>query len=153
MNGARWRGRIGAAVLTAAIALPACGGDDEGEAEALSADDWTARADRYCTDGTQEAIALPLPASSREVGPDAAARAEIVATVRDGLLTLGRPGDIDSEQLDAFLGELETDIGQLEQSAEAGDGPVALDESAGVAANEMGLPGCAAFVNAIARTP
>lgn len=152
------------ALLAALLALSGCGleGDDEGgeavatTASPLEEEGWTARADRFCTDGTQEATALPLPTRSPEIAADTAARAEILATVRDGLLTLGRPDDVDEVDLNVFLAELDADIEQLSGPATAtsADGlSMALDESAGQAANELGLPGCAALSNAIARTP
>lgn len=156
MSTVPWRGLGAIALLAAVLALPACGDDEDAEAGQLSTEVWVARADRFCTDGTQEATALPLPGRPQQVAADAVARAEIVATARDGLLTLGRPEDIDGEDLDAYLAELGADmelLAQIAEGTESGGEYAQLDESAGLAASELGLAGCAAFANAIARTP
>ena len=147
---------------TAALALGACGGDDStsgGEAATVSPVDWQTRANGFCSDGTQEALALPLPTLSSEVGDDAGARAEIVITVRDGILPLARP-EGQEEQIQAYLDELTDDARLLveirDMAAQGGD-PTSLvaqvDESAGQAALALELEDCAAFSNAIARTP
>lgn len=152
-----------AAVTTAlAIALLAgCGDDEDAETvTAISAGDFVPLAEEFCTDGTEEATALPLPANAGAVAKDADARAEIVATVRDGLLTLGEPEGVDGESRTAYLVELETDIqqlGEIAAAARTGESYEELnatfDESAGAVAATIGLDACAAFSNAIARTP
>ena len=142
--------------LTALMALgPLAGcGDDEGSTTELDAETWAARADRFCTDGVQEATALPLPQKAKDVPADADARAAIVATVGDGIITLGSPEGVDAEALGIYIAELAADNAELTQAADSpAGGPILIDESAGQAANELGLEGCAAFSNAIARTP
>lgn len=155
--------RLLAATLLAVALIVAsgCGDDSEGDPGApLSADEWRDRADQFCSDAYQEATALPLPGSIKEVAPDAAARADIVGNVRDGLLTLGQPDGISSEDVSAYVDDLNADIDQLGQiSAAAEDGSLTpdlvaqLDESSGQLAAGLGLDTCASLSQAIARTP
>lgn len=152
--------RVSAIALAAIIAVAAgCGGDDAGD-EALTADEWRTRASSFCADGTQRATALPLPATRSSVAADAAKRAEIVTNVRDELTTLGQAEGIDAAEVEAYLARLGGDAELLRRisrvAAAGGDFQRLngrLDESAGQAANALELPDCAAFANAIARTP
>jgi hypothetical protein len=144
------------AALVAAASLAACGGEDS---ESLSLDQWRDRVAPMCSDGIQEAMAVPLPTSRRQVGEDSRAMAEIVLTVHDGILPLGLPdGEEDAAQ--AYLDQLAADAELLEEiaaAARAGEDFGALrdelDESAGRLALELDLEQCAAFANAVARTP
>ncbi|MFN8151561.1 MAG: hypothetical protein U0R24_10620 [Solirubrobacterales bacterium] len=153
--------RLAAALLVAVALLAAgCGDDEESTAGApLGADDWRARAEQYCSDAYQEATALPLPGKLSQVAQDASSRAEILATVRDGILTLGQPDGIDSDDVSAYVDALNADIAQLGQIADAAeDGTLTselaqLDEAAGQAAATIELDNCAALSQAIARTP
>jgi hypothetical protein len=149
------------ALLLLAVPLAACG-DEEGDvAEALpppSLEQWQARVDGYCSDGIQEAVALPLPTNSRQLPNDARARAEILITVRDAVLPLARP-EGKQDTVDSWLDELTADAEQLSElaaTAAAGGDFLSLepvDESAGAVALVLGLRECAALANAIARTP
>lgn len=150
-----------AALILASLLTVGCG-DDEGDGSVggpLSADAWRQRVNGFCADGYQEATALPLPQSAAQVGPDAVARAEILANVRDSVLTLGQPDGFDPEAVSGYIDELNADIdqlGEIAEAAEAGDpsaGPTQLDGSMGVAAAELGLDDCAALAETIARTP
>lgn len=152
---------IAAALISATLIAAGCG-DDEGDGSAggpLSADSWRQRVNGFCADGYQEATALPLPQGADRIGPDAVARAEILANVRDGVLTLGQPDGIDPAAVSGYVDELNADIdqlGEIADGAEAGDpsaGHTQLDESAGEAATALGLDDCAALAQAIARTP
>ena len=153
--------RLAAASLAALALLAAGCGDDGGSTSPgpLGADDWRDRVEQYCSDAYQEATALPLPGHVSQVAEDASARAEILATVRDGVLTLGQPDGIDSGDVSAYVDALNADIEQLGQIADAADdgtiNPEAaqLDEAAGQAAGAIGLDNCAALSQAIARTP
>ena len=136
--------------------------DDEGSvpAPALDGPSWSERASGYCRDGTEEAAALTLPSSPRQVAADADARIEILARVRDGIYTLGSPGGGDEALAAAYLEQLDADLDKLDAIAEAartgGDFQAAaaqLDESAGETADRLGLPDCVALAQAIARTP
>ena len=154
-----------AAVALLALALSGllggCGGGEEtGDPGApLSADEWRERAQGFCSDAYQEATALPLPSSTSEVAVDADSRAEIIGNVRDGLLTLGQPDGISSDDVSAYVDALNADISQLGQVAEDARGgqinpdSSQLDESAGQAAGTLGLDDCVALSEAIARTP
>ena len=149
----------GFAVLASIAALAAAGCGDEGGSRRPSPDEWAEKAGQLCSDGSQEAIALPLPASRSEVATDSAAMAEIVATVRDGILPLGLPAE-DEDLAAAYIDQLTADAKLLLDVSEAarrgGDYRTALsrlDESAGERARELGLDECAAFANAVARTP
>jgi hypothetical protein len=159
-HGRRLIGLAAAALATAGL-LGACGGDDDGSSpgEPVSEERWRSHAAGLCDAGTQEAVALPLPGNRREVAADARARAEILVNTRDQMMTLPPPEEI-ADEVDAYLGELDADIDLLSQTAEAarGDGDFRelinqMDESAGQAALELDLEECAAFANAIARTP
>lgn len=160
MDGPATRRFLAAALAILAVALSACGDDESSDAGGpLSADEWSERVQGFCSDGYQEATALPLPESVQQLEADAASRAEILANVRDSILTLGQPDGISSEEVGGYVDELNADIDQLAQiasAAEAGDpdaGTTQLDESAGQAASELGLDDCAALSQAIARTP
>lgn len=144
-----------AAVVVLATAIAVGCGDDPADPEPFSAAEWRERADQFCDEGAQDATALPPPGSRREIAEDASARAEIIATVRDGIVTLGTPDGIDDRQLTSYLVALEADVGKLEQLAEGGGsgGAAVIDETTGGIAGDLGLQSCAAFVNAVARTP
>ncbi len=161
MNRSLWCRGAAATLVLAALAISGCG-DGAGNGSSggpLSADAWRQRVNGFCGDGYQEATALPLPQSAARVGPDATARAEILASVRDSVLTLGQPDGIDPDAVSGYVDELNADIDQLgaiADAAEAGDpnaGHTQLDESAGQAAVDLGLDDCAALAQAIARTP
>ena len=150
-----------AAAAAVAVGLAACGGDDETTPQLPppSLAQWQGRVNAFCSDGIQEAIALPLPQTTEALGPDAQARAEILTTVRDAVLPLPQPPD-QAGEIDAWLAEIDADVKQLQQVAKAvvkGEDPLdlvgALDESAGQAALPLGLDQCAALSNTIARTP
>lgn len=152
---------LSALLAAAALAVAGCG-DDEGSDEPgapPSGDEWRQSVDGYCSDAYQEATALPLPTGIDELGPDAAARAEIVGNVRDSIVAQGQPDDIDSDAVGGYVDELNADIEQLSQISEdaaAGNpdaGTNQLDESAGEAASGLGLENCQALAQAIARTP
>lgn len=138
-----------------------CGEGGDGSAGGpLGADEWRDRADQFCSDGIQEASALPLPGSVAELADDAEARAEIDSTVRDGILTLGQPDGISSDDVSAYVDDLGSDIdvlGRIADAAAAGDDVTELngqlDESAGQLADGLGLDACVGLANAIARTP
>ena len=134
------------------LLLAACGDDDETTPTVISSDEWAVEVSTLCSDGRDDATALPLPTSKRQVAPDAEARARILVTVRDGIVKLGRPEDVNGVAYDAYLTELAADIDQL-QAVAGGDEAEPLDESAGQAALELDLEECAAFSNAVARTP
>lgn len=146
-------GRVAAlAAVAAALALGACGDDDETTTPQAGSEAWTADAEAICAEGSDEAIALPLPGSRKQVAADAGARAEILTTARDELAGLDVPEDVDEQALGDYIAELDADIEQL--AAISAGGPVEqLDESSGQIASELGLDECAAFANAIARTP
>lgn len=108
----------------------------------------------------ERATALPLPASRSAVAADAAKRAAIVTKVRDGLMTLGQAEGIDDHEVESYLARLGGDaelLQQISRVARAGGDfqrlNGRLDESAGEVANALELDDCAAFANAIARTP
>lgn len=151
--------RGAAATLVLATLIGAGCGDDEGDGSTggpLSSDAWRQRVNGFCGDGYQEATALPLPEGAAQVGPDAIARAEILANVRDSILTLGQPDGIDPGAVSGYIDELNADIdelGEIADAAESGAGQTQLDESAGEAATELGIDDCAALAQAIARTP
>lgn len=144
----RWLARLAAAAAALAL-LAGCGDDEEttGEGDAAT---WAAEANAICGAAVEEAIALPLPGSAGEVAADATARAGILTAVRDDVAALELPDDVDSGLLDAYIAELDADIGQLEGAERRAP---QLDESAGQAALELDLDECAALANAIARTP
>lgn len=153
------RGAIIAALLALPLGLAACGDDEGREPEPLDLEDWQARVSQLCSDGIQEATALPLPTTGAEVGPDARAMAEVVLTARDGILILATP-EGQEEAVAVYLSELSGDaelLLRVARKAERGEDyqtPLArLDESAGQAALELALQDCAAFANAVARTP
>lgn len=137
-----------------------CGGEsDSTGGGTLGADAWRERAVGFCSDALQEATALPLPQSRRELAADASARAEIVATLRDGLVGLGQPTDVSADDLGAYVDDLDADVDALSDLARAAksgagaEGSTPIDESSGQLANRLELPECAALSNAIARTP
>jgi len=149
----RW-GRIAGAcavlllVIVLIVRLLGSGGDDAGAAP--NGESWTGLANAYCADGIQEASALTLPASADQVAADASDRIEIVAAVRDGVYTLGDPGDADPELVDAYLAALDDDLSALDEirtAARKGEDYqsllAAFDESAGPIAAELGLDDCA----------
>jgi len=150
-----------ALALLLGIALAACGGDDE-EVPTLpppSLEQWQARVNGYCSDGIQEAVALPPPQTTRQVPEDSQARAAILIDVHDAVLPLAQPPD-QATQIDLWLGELEADaklLNKIAVKAASGLDYLTLagqvDESSGEAANELGLDQCAGLANAIARTP
>lgn len=148
-----WRS-WGAALAAAAamLLLTACGDDEETTPTVISADEWAVEASAFCGEGRRKATKLPLPTSKRAVAPDAELRVRILTKVRGDIIELGRPEDVNEVAYDAYLTELESDIDQL-QALAAGDDAEPLDESAGQAALELELDECAAFANAIARTP
>lgn len=160
MDGPATRRFLAAALAILAVALSACGDDESSDAGGpLSADEWSERVQGFCSDGYQEATALPLPESVQQLEADAASRAEILANVRDSILTLGQPDGISSDDVGGYVDELNADIDQLAQISDAAksgavDPSVAqLDESAGQAAGELGLDDCVALAEAVARTP
>lgn len=148
------------AALALAASLAACGGDD-GPTQAItpSLEQWQVRVDGYCSDGVQEAVALPLPTSSKQIPDDARARADILVTVRDAVLPLPRP-EGEEERINAWLDELTADadlLNRIASVAAADDDYLELisklDESSGELATELGLSDCATLAQAIARTP
>lgn len=156
-------GRLAAVAATLALAagVAACGDDDGVETPTLpppSLEQWQAKVNGYCSDGVQEAVALPLPTTTREVPADARARAEILVTVHDAVIPLPPPegkGDF----VDVWLEELSSDtdlLNEIARTAAADEDYLTLagelDESAGQAALTLGLDQCAALANAIART-
>jgi hypothetical protein len=157
--------RAVAVLLALAFVLPlaACGGDD-GEDQmttfpAPSLEQWQVRVDGYCSDGIQEAVALPLPRSTEELPDDARGRAAILITVRDAVLPLPQP-EGEGDTIDAWLTELTADarlLNEVASVAEAGDDYLdligELDESSGELAGELGLDSCVTLAQAIARTP
>lgn len=161
-SGPRRPRRLAALALAAAlVAVPAGCGDDE-EVPALpppSLEQWQARVNGYCSDGIQEAVALPLPTTTRDVPADARARAEILVTVHDAVIPLPPP-EGQSDFIDVWLEEISSDIDLLNEIARtaAANGDYLtqlgeLDESSGQAALTLGLDQCAALANAIARVP
>lgn len=137
-----------------------CGLSEDNPPEQLSDEEWVGRADGFCSDGIQEATALPLPSRRGDLAADAAQRAEIVTNVRDGLVTLGASDGIDEDAVTLYIGQLSADAQLLEKVSEAasagGDAQqlnAQLDESAGQAASSLGLADCATFASVIARTP
>lgn len=157
----RPRAIAAALALFAALSLAACGGDD-GEMTtfpAPSLEQWQVRVDGYCSDGIQEAVALPLPTSTKELPDDARGRADILVTVRDAVLPLPRP-EGEEETINAWLEELTADAQLLNEvaSVAAADGDyldliAQVDESSGELAAELGLENCVTLAQAIARTP
>jgi hypothetical protein len=143
-----------------AVGLAACGDDEEVPTlPPPSLEQWQARVNGYCSDGVQEAVALPLPQTTRQVPEDAQARASILLDVHDAVLPLAQPPE-QTTQINSWMGELDADAKLLKKiavKAAAGLDYLTLagelDESSGVAANELGLDQCAALANAIARTP
>ncbi len=156
----KWR--LAALLAVAALAAPlaACGDDEEAPTlPPPSLEQWQARVNGYCSDGIQEAVALPLPTTTRDVPADARARAEILVTVYNAVIPLPPP-EGKSDFIDVWLEELSSDTDLLNEIARtaAADGDYLtqlgeLDESAGEAALTLGLDQCAALANAIARTP
>ena len=152
--------RTRAALAAAALGIGGCG-DDEGDETGgpPSADEWRESVAGFCSDGYQEATALPLPEQLEQLGPDASARAEILANVRDSIVALGQPDGISSDDVGGYVDELNADIDQLPQIADdaaAGDpdaGQNGLDESAGEAAAGLGLENCRTLAQVVARTP
>jgi len=147
------------ALALVATALGAAGCGEDGGPQAPSLDEWADRVAQLCSDGTQEAIALPLPSTAKEVGTDSAAMAEIALTVRDGILPLGLP-EGNEDAASAYVDELSADaklLLEVSKTAKRGGDyltPLScLDESAGETALELGVDECAAFANAVARTP
>jgi hypothetical protein len=146
--------------LALLLTLAACGGDDEPEPPLRpSLEQWQLRVDGYCSDGIQEAVALPLPTSTKQLPNDARGRAEILVTVRDAVLPLPRP-EGEEEKIDAWINELTADAELLNEIASVAaadddylDLITSLDESAGQVAGELGLDDCAGLAQAIARTP
>lgn len=141
------------------LASSGCGGEEEAPTGPLSESDWQERAGGLCRDGMQDAAALPVPGSVAELARDAAARAEIVAGLREGLTSLGEPDGVSPNDLDAYLDDLSADVDALNALSKAagrgGDVRKAvrrIDESAGELATRLGQPDCAALSNAIART-
>ena len=154
MSGPATGPRLTVALLAIGAAMAfagGCGEDDE-TTSGLDADIWSASAEDACAAGSRDAIDLPLPSRKGEVAKDVEARAAILVSVRDELTALGTPEGIDGEALSAYLDQLELDIEKLEAVGLTGV-TQPLDESAGQAALELGLDECAAFANAIARTP
>lgn len=156
--------RATAAALIAALTIPlaACGGDDDGVADPLpppSLEQWQVRVEQFCSDGIQNAVAIPLPQSTRDIPDDARARAEILVTTRDAVLPLARP-EGEGETIEAWLTELTDDarlLNEIASVAAADDDYLDLlaqvDESSAGPASELGLDNCVALAQAIARTP
>ncbi len=118
-----------------------------------------AEASRSCSDGVQEAVALPLPADTSEIAVDAQSRAEILDRVYDGILATPRPPE-QEEDVAAYLEDLKGDVALLRRIRDeaAADQDTAglqaqVDESTGALALRLNLEDCAALANAIARTP
>ena len=146
-------GRLAAlAAVAAALTLGACGDDDETTTTEAGSEAWAADAEEICATAAEEAIALPLPQSKRQLREDAQARAELLTTAIDDLEAIDPPDDVDPELVGDYLAELEADAEQLRSTA-AGEDSRPIDESSGQIASELGLDECAAFANAIARTP
>jgi hypothetical protein len=159
----RW-GRIAAALLAlvAAIVLIVVlgpwGGDDA--ATATAGEGWGARANAYCADGIQEASALTPPSSATQAGADAAARIAIVATVRDGIYTLGEPAELDSAGHTAYVDSLTEDLDRLDEIRKAarsgGDYrqlSAGFEEASGEPVSQLDLDDCAEFAQAIRPPP
>jgi hypothetical protein len=157
--------RLTAAALAATFILPlaACGGGDDDDQMTTfpppSIEQWQARVDGFCSDGIQEAVALPLPRSTKELPDDARGRAEILVTVRDAVLPLPRPEGTE-DAVDAWLEELTADAELLNEIASVAaadddylDLIAELDESSAGPAAELGLDTCVTLAQAIARTP
>ncbi len=147
-------------VVGAAIILITSGDGGEAGAEAFTGETWAEQADGYCSDGLQEATALTPPSSARQVAADANARIAIVATVRDGIYTLGEPEDADQALAAVYVDQLNSDLDELAAIADAAKSggdyqslSAGFDESSGQTADRLGLADCAAFSEAIARTP
>ncbi len=124
-----------------------------------SLEQWQARVNGYCSDGIQEAVALPLPETTRQVPEDAQARAAILVDVHNAVLPLAQPPD-QATEIDVWMGEIAADAKLLNKIAvKAASGldyltlAGQIDESSGEAANALGLDQCAGLANAIARTP
>ena len=152
------KGLVAVGLAAAALLGAGCGNDDgDDTAGPPGADEWRVSVDGFCSDAIQEATALPLPESLEQLAPDAAARAEIVGNLRDSIVGLGQPDGLGSDEVGGYVDELNADIEQLGQTAEAAaaaDPNVPqLDESAGEAAAALGLEECRALAQAIARTP
>ena len=150
---------FGLVVIVLGIWLLASGGDDD-SGPVVAAPSWSDRANGFCRDGTEEATALIPTSTPHQISADAVDRIEILARVRDGIYTLGLPGDGDQALAAAYLEQLDADLDTLGAVAEAartgGDYQAAaadLDESAGETADRLGLSDCAALAQAIARTP
>jgi len=161
----RWGRIAGAALLTVAalaliVAFGPWGGDDDAGATTGTEETWSAKANAYCADGIQETSALTLPSSARQVAADAEARIQIVATVRDGIYTLGEPPDLDPTLSTVYLDGLTKDLDSLDEirkAARSGGDYQSLNagfqETSGGTAAKLGLDDCAAFAQSIARTP
>ena len=157
-NGLLWLSAI-AVVLGIVLLIRSCGEDESGDTT-VAAGSWEEQAEGYCRDGLQEATSLALPSSAREVAADAEARIQIVATVRDGLYTLGEPTDLDPARTAIYVDQLTGTLNLLDQVREAarsgGDYQeinASISESSGQTAADLGLENCAAFAQAVARTP
>lgn len=138
------------AVVAAILVLPGCGGES-GE---LSPGEWVNAADDVCIDGTEEVAALAPATTPEEAVRDANARAQTVASVRDGLIALSRPEGVEEADLDLYLGELDADLEVLARAAAAarrGEPYAPLDKSASLVAINIGLADCVAFSDAIAQ--
>ena len=123
------KGGLAAVGAAAVLAFAGCGGDDDESMEPapVAIGYWISQADRYCSDGTQEAAALRVPSSARQYVVDSQARAEILAVVRDGIVTLGQPEEVDGDALATYLEELNADIKVMTTAAAAASrGPALL---------------------------
>ncbi len=157
----RW-GRIAAALIAVAavialiVAIGPWGGSDSATT-ASAEESWSARANAFCADGIQETSALTRPAGARELAGDAEERIQIVAAVRDGIYTLGEPGELDPTLATVYVDSLSKDLDGLDaigRAAASGGDYQALvtgfDEASGEPASRLGLDDCEAFAEAVA---
>jgi len=149
MNGAAKRA-LATVAVTAMLAFAGCSGDGEETigAPPIAIGYWISQADRYCSDGSQEAAALRVPSSAKQYVADSQARAEILAVVRDAIVTLGQPDEVDPTALASYLEELNADIEVMTTAAGAaseGSPFSPLDLSAAEAAAALGLARCEGF--------
>jgi hypothetical protein len=148
---------VAAAVIAAGLA--ACGdGDEVPTLPPPSLEQWQARVNGYCSDGIQEAVALPPPETTRQVPQDSQARAAILIDVHNAVLPLAQPSGSETA-INTWMDEIEADaklLNRIAVKAAAGLDYLTLageiDASSADAANALGLDQCADLANAIART-
>jgi hypothetical protein len=152
------------AATLAAIALIAasCGDDDDDTTKADSAD-FTERADALCRTAETEAVKIDPPGNPAQTADYASRSHAILVELRDGLAGLEPPADL-SDSYERYLSSLDDDVSAMEAlgaAAESGDQAeiqrifnTEINEDSGqIAVNDLGLEGCGAAANAIAKTP